>query len=156
MPVAEFVERTEHDLKEAGEFFFGEEGGGAGGAALLVGGDLQELGAEAGCVGAVGREAGDLGDEGVAKVADALAGELRGGVAGVEELVRDGHHFGGAVGVDGFEDALEDGVGDGAHEFADLRGIKPRVALITGRGGDGLVHDGECVAHGAVAGFGEE
>ena len=96
----------------------------------------------------------------VAQVADALAGELRGRVAGVEQVVGDGHHFGGAVAVDGLQDALEDGVGDGAHELADLGGVEAAWPVVhrraQRRGGDGLVHDGERVAHGAVAGFGEQ
>ena len=67
------------------------------------------------------------------------------------------HHFGGVVGVDGFEDALEDGVGDGAHQLANLGGVEAGVAgSSVWRGGDGLVHDGEGVAHGAVAGLGEQ
>jgi len=84
LAVAQLVEGAQHDLEEAAEFFFAEEGGGAGGAALLVGGDLQELAAEAFGGFALGREFGDPGDEGVAQIADALAGELRGGVSGVE------------------------------------------------------------------------
>ena len=87
LAIAQLVEGAQHDLEEAGELLLAEEGGGAGGSALLVGGDLQELAAEAFGGLAFGRELGDLGDEGVAQVADALAGELRGGVAGVEELV---------------------------------------------------------------------
>ena len=78
LAVAEFVEGAEHDMQEAGEFFFAEEGGCAGGAALLVGGDLQEFVANAVGGFAFRGETGDLGDEGVAEVADALAGELRG------------------------------------------------------------------------------
>ncbi len=56
----------------------------------------------------------------VAQVADELAGELLRAVAGVEEAVGDGHDVGGVVGVDGVEHALEDDVGDGAHELANL------------------------------------
>ncbi len=154
LSVAELVKGAKHDLKEAGELFFGKEGGGAGGAALFFGGDLEELGADA--VVGVWREAGNFGDDAAAEVAHGLAGELGGGVAGVEEVVGDGDDFGGAVGVDGLEDAFEDGVGDGAHELADLGGVEAGAAIENGRAGDGLVHDAEGVAHGAVAGFGEE
>ena len=52
--------------------------------------------------------------------------------------------------------ALEDGVGDGAHEVADLVGLQDGAAVFDGRGCDGLIHDGERVAHGAVTGFGEQ
>ena len=47
LPVAQLVEGAQHDLQEAGQLLFAEEGGGAGGAALLVGGDLQQLAADA-------------------------------------------------------------------------------------------------------------
>ena len=89
-------------------------------AALLVGRDLQELG---GAFGGVWSDAADFGDDAVAEVTDGLTGELGGGGAGVEELVGYRHDFGGAVLVYGFEDSLEDGVGDGAHELADLLGV---------------------------------
>ena len=68
-----------------------------------------------------------------------------------------GHHGGAVVLADRFEQLLEDGVGDGAHQLADLRGVEMRAAIRgDGRAGDGLVHDGERVAHGAVAGFGQQ
>ena len=66
LAIAQLVEGAQHDLQEAGEFLLAEEGGGAGGSALLVGGDLQELAAEAFGGFAFGREVGDPGDEGVA------------------------------------------------------------------------------------------
>jgi hypothetical protein len=121
----------------------------------LFGRDLEQVGGDAGGFG-VGRERGDFGDDGVAQVADELAGELRGAVAGVEQLADDGEDGSAVVGVDGLEDLLVDDVGDRAHELADLRGIELRMAGDGGRGGDGLVHDGEGVAHGAVAGLGEQ
>ena len=155
LSIPKFVEGAEHDLEEAAEFLFTEEGGGSSGATLLVGRDLQELVADAFGGFAVDAEAGDLGDEGVAQVADTLAGELGGGVASVEELVGGEHHFGGVVGVDGIENTLEDGVGDGSHQLADLGGVEAGVAVLDGRAGDGLVHDGEGVTHGAVACFGQ-
>ena len=156
LAVAQLVEGAQHDLQEARQLLFAEERGGAGGAALLVGGDLQQLVADA-VGGAFGREPGDLGDQRVAQIADALAGELRGRVAGVEQLVGHRHHFGGAVAVDGLHHPLEDGVGDGAHQLANLGGIQPGMAVLRlGRAGDGLVHDGERVAHGAVAGLGQQ
>ena len=74
------------------------------------------------CAVCVGREVRDLGDGAVAEVADELAGELLRAVAGVEQAAEDGEDVGGVVGVDGFEDLLEDGVGDGAHELADFVG----------------------------------
>ena len=80
---------------------------------------MEEVRGDAGGCG-VGGEAGDLGDDGVAEVADELAGQLGCSIAGVEEAADDGEDVGGVVGVDGFEDLLVDGVGDGAHELADL------------------------------------
>src|SRR5208283_1238573 len=128
LAIAQLVEGAQHDLEEAAEFFLAEEGGGAGGAALLVGGDLEKFVADAFGGFAVYAEAGDFGDERVAQVADALAGKLGGGVSGVEKLVGGGHDFSGDVLVYGIEDALEDGVGDGAHELADLGGVEAGVA----------------------------
>ena len=119
LPISQVVEGAEHDREEAGEFFFGEEGGGASGAAAFFGGDLEEIGGNARgrCPG---REGCDLGDDRVAELADELAGKLGSSIAGVEEAADDGEDVGGVVGVDGFEDLLVDGVGDGAHELADL------------------------------------
>ena len=156
LPVAKFIEGAEHGLEEAGEFFLSEERGGTGGAALFVRRDLQELCGGTVEIGTVGIQVRDLGDDAVAKVADALAGELRGRVAGVEELVGDGDDFGGLVRIYGFEDALEDGIGDGAHELADLGGVQMGDAVLGGCAGNGLVHDGKGVTHGAVTGLGEE
>ena len=130
LAVAQLVEGAQHDLQEAGEFLLAEEGGGACGAALLVGGDLQELAADAFGGFAFGREVCDLGHERVAQVADHLAGERRGGVAGVEEQVGGVHQLGGVAGVDGFEEALEDGVGHRAHQLANLRGGEDRAAVL--------------------------
>ncbi len=43
-----------------------------------------------------------------------------------------------------------------AHQLANLSGVEARLAVDNRRAGDGLVHDAERVAHGAVAGFGEQ
>jgi hypothetical protein len=94
LSISQFVEGAQHDLQETAELFLVEEGCGACGASLLVGRDLEEFVAYAFGGLTIGREARDLGDEGVAQVADALAGELRGGVSGVEELVGGGHDIG--------------------------------------------------------------
>jgi len=48
LPISQVVEGAEHDREEAGEFFFGEEGGGTGGAVAFFGGDLEEVGGDAG------------------------------------------------------------------------------------------------------------
>ena len=108
------------------------------------------------CAGWSGCEVRDFCDGAVAEVADELAGERLGAVAGVEEAAEDGEDVGGVVGVDRGEDLLEDDVGDAAHEGADFVGGERGYTTFNGRRGDGLVHDGERVAHGAVAGFGEE
>ncbi len=155
LAVAEVVEGAEEDGEEARELFFGEERGRACGAGAFFGGDLQEVGGEA-VRGLVGREVGDFCDGAVAEVADELAGERLGAVAGVEEAAEDGKDVGGVVGVDGGEDLLEDDVGDGAHEGADFVGGECRDAVVDRGGGDGLIHDRQSIAHGAVAGFREE
>ena len=158
---AEVVEGAEHDGEEAGELFLGEKDGGAGGAAALFGGDLEEVGGDPGGVGGGGKSS-DFGDCAVAEVADKLAGELGGSVAGVEEAIDDGEDVGGVVLGYGFEDLLVNDVGDGAHELADFVGGEDGAACVLrgrgreGRAGDGLVHDGEGVAHGTVTGFGEQ
>ena len=85
-----------------------------------------------------------------------MPGELCGGVAGIEELVGYGDHFGGLVRVDALQDSLEYRVGDGAHEFANLSGVQAGDAVFQWSAGDGLIHDGERVAHGSIAGFGQE
>jgi hypothetical protein len=107
----ELVEGAEHDGEETGEVFFREECCGTGGAVALFGGYLEEVGGDSGGVG-VGCEVGDFGDNGVAEVADELASELRGSVAGVKEAADDGEDVGGVVGVDGLEDLLVDDVRD--------------------------------------------
>ncbi len=65
LAVVEIVEGAEDDLQIAGDFFFREKQGSAGGAGTLVAGDLEKLGL---C-------AAELGHEGVAQIADHLAGE---------------------------------------------------------------------------------
>ena len=56
-----------------------------------------------------------------------------------------------------FEESLEDRIRHGAHQLANLPGVEMRAAIrADGCAGDGLVHDGERVAHGAVAGLGEQ
>jgi hypothetical protein len=91
LSVPKLVEGAEHDGEKARKIFFGEEGGGACSAVSLVRGDLEEVGGDAGGF-CFGREACDLGDDGVAEVADELARELRSCVAGVEEAADDGEH----------------------------------------------------------------
>ncbi len=51
---------------------------------------------------------------------------------------------------------LEDGIGNRAHELADLRGGKDRAVLLDRRRGNRLVHDGERVAHRAVSCLGQQ
>ena len=92
LAIAQLVEGAEHDLQEAGEVFFAEEGGGACGAGALVGGDCRSSLPMPSRIRPRAR-VGDFGHEAVAQVADELAGELRGAVAGVEELVAARHHF---------------------------------------------------------------
>ena len=77
-------------------------------------------------------------------------------MAGVDEQVQLFHQLGALAGGYGFKQALEDGVGDRAHQFANLRGGEHGAAGFDRSGGDGLVHDGERVAHGAVAGLGQQ
>ena len=111
LSVAQLVEGAEHDGEEAREVFFGEERGGTGGAVALFGRDLEEVGGDAGGV-RVGCEVRDLGDDGVAQVADELAGELRRSIAGVEQAANDREDVGRVVGVNGLEDLLVDNVRD--------------------------------------------
>ncbi len=146
LTVVEIVEGAEDDLEVAGDLFFREEQGSTGGTSAFVAGDLEEL----------GLLAADFGHEGVAEVADHLAGERRGAVAGVDEQVELLHQLGALAGGYSFKQALEDGVGDRAHELANLRGGEDGAIVFDGRGGDGLIHDGERIAHGAVAGFGKQ
>ena len=49
-----------------------------------------------------------------------------GTVAGIEQLIDVGHDFGGLVLAHGLQHVLEDGVGDGAHQLANLRGVEAR------------------------------
>jgi hypothetical protein len=111
LAVIEVVEGAEDDLQVAGDLFFGEEEGGARGAGAFVAGDLEQLGF---C-------AADFGHEGVAQVANHLAGEGTGAVACVEKQVQLLHQLGALAGGDGFKQALKDGIGDRAHELANLR-----------------------------------
>ena len=68
-----------------------------------------------------------------------------------------GHDFGGVVGVDGFEDRSKTTLGTVPISSRICAASRARAAIgFDGRAGDGLVHDGERVAHGAVAGFGEQ
>jgi hypothetical protein len=146
LAVVEVVKGSQDDLEVAGELFFSEQQGSTGGAGALVTGDLEEL----------SLFAAEAGHEGVAQVADELTGEGTGAVAGVEEHVELGHQFGGTAGRDRFKDALEDGVGDRTHEIANLVSGKDGAASFDGRRGNGLIHDGQRVAHGTVTGFSEE
>ncbi len=77
-------------------------------------------------------------------------------MAGVDEQVQLLHQFGALACGHGFKQAFEDGVGHCAHELANLLGGENWMARFDRGGGDGLVHDGERVAHGAVAGFSEQ
>ncbi len=156
LAVAQVVEGTQQDVQEPRKLLFREVLGGAGGTAALFGGDLEQLGGEAGGVG-VGSEVCDLSDDAVAQKADELARDGLRAIAGVEQNAQCAQNGGGVVRVDGGKDLFKDDVRNRAHELADFGEFYVRAAVGGLRGGgDGLVHDGQGVAHGAVARLGQE
>ena len=95
--------------------------------------------------------AGDFRDRGVAQEANHLAGEVGGAVAFANEVVDLAEDFFAAAFGNRLHHLFEDVGGSGADQVADRVGGDASAG-----GGDGLVEDGESVAHGAVAGFGEQ
>ena len=58
--------------------------------------------------------------------------------------------------ADEFQHAFKDSVGHGSHQLADFFAVELGLAFHQGCAGDGLVHDGERIAHGAITGFGQQ
>ena len=139
--VSQLAVSAEHDLQMAREIFFAEHFGDAGDALALFTGNLQQGGIFA----------GDFRDRGVAQEAHHLAGEVGGAVAFANEVVDltrisslrlFGHRL---------HHLFENVGGSGADQVAD--GVSGDASA---GGGNGLIENRERVAHGAVAGFGEQ
>jgi hypothetical protein len=137
LAIVQIVEGAQYNLKVAGQFFFSEEKRGACGAGAFIAADLQQLRL---C-------AAQFGHQCVAQVADHLAGQGRGAVAGVDQQIQLLHQFGALPGGDGFQQPLEDRVGHRAHQLANLRGGEHGAAIFKRRGCDGLIHDRQRVSH---------
>ena len=125
----------------ARQVFFGKKSAMRRDAGSLVGGNLQKRRILA----------GDLGHGDVAQKADQLASKVGGAVAFAEQF------------VDQHENFLARTIGDGLHhgfKGARWRGtdqVADRIEReMTGHGSDGLIENRERIAHGAIAGFGEQ
>ena len=138
--VAELAVGAQQDLQEAGQVFLAEFFRHAGDARALVGRDLQQR-----RIGAA-----NFGDHGIPQEADQLPREVRRVLSfGNQFIEQPQHAFAGVLGH-GVEDLFQRLRRDGAHQPAHhLRRERGAAA------GDGLIHDGERVAHGAVADLGQ-
>ena len=139
--VSQFAVSAKHDLQMAREIFFAEPFGDTSDALALFAGNLQQ-----------GRIfAGDFRDRGVAQETDHLAGEVRGAVAFADQVIDLAENFFASAFGHGLHYLFENVRGRGTDQIAHGVG-----GDFSARGGDGLVENGERVAHGAVAGFGEQ
>ena len=139
--VSQFAVSAKHDLEMAGEVFFAEPIGDAGNAFAFFTGNLEQGGIFA----------GDFRDRGVAQEANHLTGEVSGTVAFADEVVNLTEDFFAAAFGNRLHHLFENVGGSGADQVAD------RVSGdASAGGGNGLIEDGERIAHGAVAGFGEQ
>src|SRR5581483_6209848 len=137
---AEFAVRAQHDLQKAGQVFFAELFGHTRHSRAFIGRNLQQR----------RFGAGDLGHHRVAQEADQLAREVRRALALGNEAIDQAEHVFAGVARHRAEHLLERLGGDRAGQPA--HGLRGDLA---GGRGDGLVHDAERVAQGAVAGLGE-
>ena len=94
---------------------------------------------------------GDFCDGGIAQETDHLAGEVSRAVAFADQVIDLSENLFASAFGDGLHHLFEDVSGRGAHEVANGVGGNLSVG-----GGDGLIEDGERIAHGAVAGFGKQ
>ena len=139
--VSQFAVGAEHDLQVSREIFFAEQIGDAGDALAFFTGNLEQGGIFA----------GNFRHRGVAQEADHLTGEVSGTVAFADEVVDLAEDFFARPSRNRLHHLFENVGGSGADQVAD--GVSGDASA---GGGDGLVEDRECVAHGAVAGFGEQ
>ena len=75
---------------------------------------------------------------------------------GVQQQVQLRHQLGALPGGDRFQQPFKDGVGNRAHQLANLRRVQLWAARLDGRRSNRLVHDRERVAHRAVARLGQQ
>ena len=139
--VAQLAMSAEHDLQVAREIFFAEQIRDARDAFALFAGNLEQGGVFA----------GDLGDRGVAQEADHLTREVSRAVAFADQVVdlRSTSSLG----------ASRNACITSSRMCAGAAPTRLRTESAVTRPlarGDGLIEDGESVAHGAVAGFGEQ
>src|SRR2546423_4343386 len=139
--VSQFAVGAKHDLEMAGEILFGEEIGDTGDAFALLAGNLKQRRILS----------GDFRDGRVAQEADHLTGKVRGTVALADEVIDLPKNLFALPFGDGLHHLFENVSRGGADEIANRVGGNTSAG-----GGDGLVEDGESVAHGAVASFGEQ
>ena len=136
---SQFPMGAEHDLQVAGEIFFAKQIGNAANAVAFLAGNLQQ-----------GRIlAGDLRDCGVAQETHHLAGEVRGAVTFTDQMINVAEDFFRPAFGNGLHHLLENVGGRRSDQIPHRVG---RDLICAGR--DGLVEDGEGIAHGAVAGLG--
>ena len=139
--VSQFAVGAEHDLEMSREIFFAEPIGDPGNAFAFFTGNLEQGGIFA----------GDFRDRGVAQEANHLTGEVSGTVAFANEVVDLTEDFFAAAFGNRLHHLFENVGGSGADQVAD--GVSGDASA---GGGNGLIEDGERIAHGAVTGFGEQ
>ncbi len=79
----------------------------------------------------------DLCNDAVPQITHKLPGNLRWGVAGIQQTVGCGEHAGGTVLTHVLQDFFKDRVGHGAHQLADFRGAQLRLAPVSAFGAHG-------------------
>ena len=146
LPKAEVIEGAQHDLQKARELFLGKQHGRAHGAAALVRRNLQQV---AGVV--LLGERRDLCDDAVAQVTHKLPRNLRRGITRIQQPPCCAEYRGGIVARDGLEYLFKDRVGHRAHQLADFCRGEFGLAIDRRCRRNRLVHDGERIAHGAIA-----
>ena len=132
---------AQHDLQKAGEVFFRKKFGCARHASALIRRNLQK-----------GRvAAGNLGHHGIAQEAHDLPGEVRGALAFSDEFIHQPQDLLAGVRGHRLHHFFQHLAGNGAHQL--LYHVSSQCVAAAG---DGLVHDGERIAHRAVAGLGQQ
>ena len=146
LPVIQIVKSAQYDLQIARQFFFAEQQGGTRGPRALVTRNLQQL----------GLLAVELRHQRIAKIAHHLARQRRRTMPRVQKLVELLHQRSAFTCGNSFKQALKYRIGNGAHQFANLRRRQHSPSTLERSRRDCLVHDAERIPHRAVPGLGEQ